>query len=213
MNFANLIDRIGNAPVFETSLLLASEDHPFEVRKQLSRWVAAGKIYQLRRGLYTLAPPYQKIKAHPFLIANYIQHGSYVSLQSALAYYDLIPERVPMTTSVTIGRPLLQDTPLGEYQFRHIRLDWSQEYSKIDLGSGQAALLASPEKALLDLIYLEPHSDTAAYLQELRLQNMERLDLERMHQLVCKALKPKLVRAYEEIFRLTLEEKSGYETL
>ena len=213
MNFTNLIDRIGSEPVFETSQLLAGEVDPFEVRKQLSRWVAAGKIYQLRRSLYTLAPPYQKINPHPFLIANHIQHYSYVSLQSALAYYDLIPERVPMTTSVTTGRPLLQNTPLGEYQFRHIQLDWFQAYSKIDLGPGQAAFVATPEKALLDLIYLEPHSDTAVYLQELRLQNMKRLDLERMHQLVCNALKPKLFRAYEEIRRLTLEEISGYETL
>jgi hypothetical protein len=213
MNFTNLINRISSAPVFETGDLLAGEVDPFEVRKQLSRWVAAGKIYQLRRGLYTLAPPYQKINPHPFLIANRIQHGSYVSLQSALAYYGLIPERVPMTTSVSTGRPMLQNTPLGEYQFRHIQPDWFRAYSKIDLGLGQAAFLATPEKALLDLIYLEPNSDTPAYLHELRLQNMERLNLDQLQQLVHNALKPKLARAYEEIYRLAVEEMSGYETL
>ena len=213
MNFTNLIDRIGGAPVFETGLLLAEEIDPFEVRKQLSRWVTAGKIYQLRRGLYTLAPPYQKVSPHPFLIANHIQRGSYVSLQSALAYYDLIPERVPLTTSVTTGRPLLQNTLLGGYQFRHIRLDWFQAYSNIDLGPGQTACVATPEKALLDLIYLEPHSDTPAFLQELRLQHLDGLDLEQLHQLVQNGHKPKLVRAYEEICRLTLAERSGYEIL
>ncbi|MDR3576814.1 MAG: hypothetical protein P4L50_23360 [Anaerolineaceae bacterium] len=213
MNFANLIDRVADAPIFETSLLFAGEVDPFEVRKQLSRWVAAGKIYQLRRGLYSLAPPYQKVNPHPFLVANALQHGSYVSLQSALAFYDLIPERVPMTTSVTTGRPLLQKTHLGEYQFHHIRSDWFQGCSKIDLAPGQAAFVATPEKALLDLIYLEPHSDNPAYLQELRLQKMERLNLEQIHQLVLNAHKPKLARAYEEICRLTLEQISGYETL
>jgi len=105
----------------------------------------------------------KKINPHPFLIANRIQHASYVSLQSALAYYGLIPERVPMTTSVTTGRPLLQKTPLGEYQFRHIQTDWFQAYLKIDLGLGQTAFVATPEKALLDLIYLEPNSETPAF--------------------------------------------------
>jgi len=213
MNFTNLINRISSAPVFETGELLAGEVDPFEIRKQLSRWAAAGKIYQLRRGLYTLAPPYQKINPHPFLIANRIQHASYVSLQSALAYYGLIPERVPMTTSVTTGRPLLQKTPLGEYQFRHIQTDWFQAYLKIDLGLGQTAFVATPEKALLDLIYLEPNSATPAYLLELRLQNMGRLDLDQLLQLVRNALKPKLARAYEEIHRLAVEEISGYEIL
>ncbi|HMD90430.1 MAG TPA: hypothetical protein VKF38_14810 [Anaerolineaceae bacterium] len=213
MNFTNLIDRIGAAPVFETGLLLAGEGDPFEVRKQLSRWVAAGKIYQLRRGLYTLAPPFQKVSPHPFLIANHIQPHSYVSLQSALAFYDLIPERVLVTTSVSSGRPFVQSTQLGEYQFRHIRRDWFQDYSKIDFGAGQTAWVATPEKALLDLIYLEPHSDKGAYLQELRLQNMGQLDLKRMQLLALNSHKPKLLRAYQEICRLTLAEKSGFETL
>src|SRR6185369_8767235 len=105
MEFAKLLQIVGNEPVFETGLLLAGAVDPKDVRRQLSRWTKAGRLFQLRRGLYALAPPFQKIKPHPFVIANRLMPGSYVSNQSALAHYGLIPEYVPVVTSVTTARP------------------------------------------------------------------------------------------------------------
>ncbi|MDX1520290.1 MAG: hypothetical protein R3264_01525, partial [Anaerolineae bacterium] len=114
MNFEKLIEIVGDEPVFETGLLLAGAVNPADVRRQLSRWTAAGRLIQLRRGLYALAPPYQKTPPHPFLIANrMVPGGTYVSLQTALSHYGLIPEYVPVTTSVTTSRPGRWDTPLG----------------------------------------------------------------------------------------------------
>ena len=92
MDFAQLLQIVGNEPAFETGLLLAGNVDPADVQRQLSRWTAAGRLWQLRRGLYSLAAPYQKVKAHPFAIANALVRGSYVSLQTALAHYSLIPE-------------------------------------------------------------------------------------------------------------------------
>src|SRR3990170_8075332 len=115
MKWRQLIEIVGDAPVFETGLLLAGSADPADVRRQLSRWARAGQLYQLRRGLYTLAPPFQKVKPHPFVIANRLVRASYVSLQSALAHYGLIPEYVPVVTSVTTKRPGHWDTPLGRY--------------------------------------------------------------------------------------------------
>ena len=87
MNFTELVDLVKGLPVFETGFLLSGNVNANYLRKRMSLWVKSGKIYQLRRGLYTLAPPYQKIKPHPFLLANRLQSASYVSLQSALLYY------------------------------------------------------------------------------------------------------------------------------
>jgi predicted transcriptional regulator of viral defense system len=101
MEFTRLIEIVGDEPVFETALLLAGDVDPADVRRQLSRWTRAGRLYQLRRGLYALAPPFQRVKPHPFLVANRLVRASYVSLQSALAHHGLIPEVVPVTTSVT----------------------------------------------------------------------------------------------------------------
>ena len=110
-------------PVFETGFLLAGEVDPADVRRQLSRWVKGGRLLQLRRGLYALAPPYRKVTPHPFVVANRLVRGSYVSLQSALAYHGLIPEHVPVTTSMTTGRPQRRENPLGSFEYHHVRKD------------------------------------------------------------------------------------------
>jgi hypothetical protein len=70
VKYSELLDIIQDEPVFDTGLLLVGEANPREIRRQLSRWKQAGKIYQLRRGLYCLAPPFQKVNPHPFLVAN-----------------------------------------------------------------------------------------------------------------------------------------------
>ncbi len=213
MDFAQLLHIVGDEPVFETGLLLAGEVDPRHVRRQLSRWVRAGRLYQLRRGLYALAPPYQKVKPHPFLIANRLSPGSYVSLQSALAHYGLIPEYVPTVTSVTATRPGRRETPLGRFEFRHIKPALLFGYRRLDLGGGQAAFVAAPEKALLDLVYLTPEGDAPAYLRELRLQNLERLDLDALQQMAARFARPKIARAVEEIVHLARVEAEEYELL
>jgi len=119
MKFEALLQIVEDEPVFETGFLLAGDVDPADVRRQLSRWVKGGRLLQLRRGLYALAPPYRKVKPHPFLVANRLVPGSYVSLQSALAYHGLIPEHVPVTTSVTTGRPQRQESPLGSFVYHH----------------------------------------------------------------------------------------------
>lgn len=212
MEFDSLLKLIGDDPVFESSLLLSGNINPKTVHLQLTRWVNNGRIYQLRRGLYSIAPPYQKNKPHPFLIANFLQRASYVSLQSALAFYSLIPEIVNTTVSVTTGRPDRLETPLGLYEFRHIKTDLLFGYQMTDLG-GQSALVAIPEKALLDLIYLQPGGESPNYLQELRLQNVEQLDLDRLKKQSDVFDSPKMRRAVKGISQLILGETIEYEEL
>jgi hypothetical protein len=213
MEFQHLVELVGDEPVFETGLLLAGAVDPADVRRQLSRWTAAGRLHQLRRGRYALAPPYRKLKPHPFLVANRMVRGSYVSCQSALAHYGLIPEHVPVTTSVASARPGRWDTPLGSYEYRHVRPELFFGFRWEDLGGGQHAFIAAPEKALLDLIYLTAGGDAAAYLHELRLQNLGRLDLATLREFAGSTGKPKLRRAVEVVAELAAAEAQEYETL
>jgi predicted transcriptional regulator of viral defense system len=212
MEFTHLLDIVGNEPVFETGLLLAGAVDSKDVRRQLSRWTKAGRLYQLRRGLYALAPPFQKVKPHPFVVANRMMRSSYVSLQSALGYYGLIPDVVPVTTSITTGRPNQWQTPLGVYTFQHIKTELFGGYRLVDLGSNQQAFVATPEKALLDLVHLQPGGDSAEYLQELRLQDMERLDLEALQHQAELPSSPKLRRAAAFVIKLAQAERA-YERL
>ena len=213
MRYEKLQEIVGNEPLFETGLLLAGDVDPASVRRQLSRLTASGRLLQLRRGLYALAPPYQKVKPHPFLVANYIMRPSYVSLQSALAHYGLIPEYVPVVTSVTTSRPGRWNTALGDFDYRHIKTDLFFAYRVEDLGGEQTALVATPEKALLDLLYLQPGSDQPAYLQELRLENLESLDLESLKGLAEESGSPKLRKAVKRVEEMARALVGEYETL
>jgi predicted transcriptional regulator of viral defense system len=213
MDFKRLIEIVDNEPAFETGLLLAGDVDPANVRRQLSRWTKAKRLYQLRRGLYALAPPYQKTKPHPFVVANRMVRGSYVSCQSALAHYGLIPEHVPVVTSITTARPGRWDTPLGIYEFRHVKTGLFRGYRLTELSSDRRAFVASPEKALLDMIYLQPGGDSPPYLRELRLQNLDRLDPEALQRQADLTNSPKLRRAAAFVADLARSEALEYETL
>ncbi len=212
MEFATLLSIVGDSPVFETGLLLAGAESPNYIRRQLSEWVKVGKVWQLRRGLYMLAPPYQKVAPHPFLVANHMLPGSYVSLQAALAYYGMIPEYVPVTTSITTQRPGEWDTPVGYFTYRHIRPDLFFGYHSTHVSDKQQAFIALPEKALLDLIYLHPGGDDPSYLESLRLQNLAQLQLDELKRMAHLVGKPKLHRAVDVLTPLLAEEES-YEVL
>ena len=212
MKFEELLDIVAGEPLFESDLLLAGDVSPENVYVQLTRWKNSGRIYQLRRGLYALAPPYQKVKPHPFVVANRLVRASYVSCQSALTFYDLIPEIVPKTISVTGGRPGHWETPLGEFHYHHVKPTLLRGYRLTDLERGQQAFVATPEKALLDLVYLQPQGDSPAYLAELRLQNLEQLDTDALYRQKERFDSPKINRAVDAILSLAQTEQE-YEHL
>jgi len=180
MKWQDLLAIVGNEPVFTPGFLASRVTRLADVRLQLSRWTRAGKLIQLRRGVYSLADPYRKIQPEPFLLANALKPASYVSLQSALAYHGMIPEYVPVITSVTTGRPEEVDTQLGRFLYRHVKTSWFFGYRQVELTAGQAAFIAQPEKALLDLAYLTPGTTSEAYWQQLRLQNLQGLDIQQV---------------------------------
>jgi hypothetical protein len=86
-------------------------------------------------------------------------------------------------------------------------------YQRIQVAPDQFAYIATPEKALLDLVYLQPGGDDRAYLESLRLQNLDQFDLEKMWRFVEKSGRPKLIRAVQEIADLSGLEAGEYEIL
>ena len=139
--------------------------------------------------------------------------GSYISLQSALAHYGLIPEAVLHVTSVTTIRPGAWATPLGSFDFRRIKIELFFGYQSLEVAPDQHAFVALPEKALLDLIYLQPGGADRTYLDGLRLQNLERLDLARLQQLAAYTTIPKLKRGSAAVVELAQAEAEEYAPL
>lgn len=213
MTFDELLNTVSDEPLFDTGFLLVGQVDSLDVRRQLSRWTAAKRIYQLRRGLYALAPPYQKRTPHPFLIANQLVRASYVSCQTALAYYGLIPEYAPVIISMTTRRPGSWQTPLGSYLYRHIKNEKFFGFQQQELPANQRAFVATPEKALLDLIYWQPHGDSPSYLSELRLQNLERLQMDVLVNFAQRMNSPKVQRAVAWLILQAQRERGEYELL
>lgn len=213
MYFQQITTQLTNLPLFESELLYAGADNPQQVQRQLADWVRAGKIIQLRRGLYTLAKPYQGESPHSYVIANRLVQSSYVSLHMALSHYDLIPEHVAIITSVTTGRPGWWQNCYGHFSYQHIQPAFFFGFHYRQVTHTQWAYMATPEKALLDLIYLTPNGDSADYIQALRLQNLDQIHIERLTTYVQRIDKPKLNRALPHILRMIKDEFTEYRPL
>jgi predicted transcriptional regulator of viral defense system len=206
MKWRELLASLGREPVFAASLLQTGDVSRRELSVQLSRWVRSGRLIQLRRGVYAIAKPYRQIEPHPFLAANALRKNSYVSLQSALAFHGLIPEYVPVCTSVTTGRSEQLETALGTFLYRRMTPDYLFGFGQVEVAPNQLAFVAVAEKALLDLVYLTPGADTASYLRELRLQHTAAINRETLEELAIRMDKPKLWHAVRITRRLLGEE-------
>lgn len=212
MRFSELLEIVEDEPVFETGLLTAGPGRRSGLAGQLARWCAAGRLHQLRRGLYALAPPYRKTIPHPFLVANRLAPGSYVSGVSALAASGAIPEHAAEVTSVGPVRTGVRDTPLGRYSFRHVKPEMLFGYRRTALGGGQHAFVADPEKAFLDLVYLQPRGDDPAWIDGLRL-DVAAFSVAALEGVVAQVVSPKLERAFRHVRALAEDPALAYEEL
>lgn len=206
MKWEELLHIVGDEPVFSTTFLMAGSQSRAAIQLQLSRWTKTRKIIKLRRGLYILGNPYRKVNPHPFLISNRMKSASYISLQSALSFYGMIPEYVPTITAVTTQRPEIIQTEDGIYIYKHVQKNFFKDFVYQVVSGDQSVFIATPEKSLLDLLYLTPGSDEMHYLQELRLQHTEILDVDLLMKIAFAHESPKLQRAVNRIKRIIESE-------
>lgn len=118
---------------------------------QLTLWFKKGKLLRLRNGMYAFAQERGNIKAGE--IAAFMYEPSYLSLETALAWYGFIPEMVYAHVSVTarINRKFTND--FGTFIYRHLKAELFWGYTEIKTQHGHF-LIAEPEKAILDYLYL-----------------------------------------------------------
>ncbi len=203
MKWEDLTAILQGDSVFRTGRLMAGQASAADVRRQVSRWIESGRLIQLRRGVYSVAPRYARSEQpHPFVVANTLRTASYVSLHSALAHHGMIPEHVPVTTSITTKRPEELETGLGRFLFRHVSPKLFFGFADRPLSGGQHALIATPEKALFDLLYLTPRSDDRSYLRELRLEFVTSFSISRLEEVADRAGSVKVARAARMLRKL-----------
>jgi len=154
MRYLDFKTRVRPYPVVTASLLDALDEDRRILHNQLSRWSKQGLIVQLKKGIYLLNAGDRATNPSKFFLANQLVFPSYLSLESALAYYHMIPERVYQVTSVTTGKPAQHVSPEGTFTFRHVKQSLFFGFDAIRDERGFEVFLASPEKALLDFLYL-----------------------------------------------------------
>jgi hypothetical protein len=130
--------------------LLKDYQRPFD---KISELVKQGTLQPVKRGIFVSGPNLNMAKPEPFLIANHLLGPSYVSLESALSYWGLIPEKVYETSSVTTRNSKVYKTPIGRFSYTHVALPYyAFGIQRVALTKKQTVMFATPEKALCDKI-------------------------------------------------------------
>jgi len=157
-SLANQISDAGYADRIISERMLARlvEGSPASRYGLVNRALKDGSLIRLRRGIYTLSPKWRRTPPHPYAIAQAIVPGSYVSLETALSHHGWIPEAVYQTASITPGRKSLDlvHELYGQFSFRPLAINAFEFLRGVDreVLDGQATLIASPLRALFDLI-------------------------------------------------------------
>ncbi|MBA3051576.1 MAG: hypothetical protein ABII20_06725 [Candidatus Omnitrophota bacterium] len=155
-------------------------DKAQNLRRQVSDWLKKGYLIQLKKGTYIFSDEYRKINPSISFIANFLYSPSYLSLEYALSFYGLIPEKVTVITSVSARKTKTIKNRMGRFEYNSIKKELFFGFKKSGT-DGQNFFIAEPEKALLDFFYLRTEfKGSEAELKSLRLQNSEIVDQQRL---------------------------------
>jgi hypothetical protein len=143
-------------PELTTSMLMGALSDYEDVRGKISALSKKGIIKPIKQGVYLLNEDLCLRSYSKEILANLIYGPSYISLETALSYYGFIPERVTTTTSICIGRGKSFSTPVGDFEYYHIKDSiYSLGVQLKEVFSGVFCQYATPEKALLDFLHIK----------------------------------------------------------
>lgn len=124
-------------------------------RNKLMQLCNSGQVIRLKPGLYVRAPAEE---ISPLVLAGVIYGPSYISLETALSYYGLIPERIVETTSICLGKASRKikryQTPVGRFSFRPVNERVFSFGVRLESDNETNYFIAEPEKALCDRVAL-----------------------------------------------------------
>ena len=169
---------IGIIPV-TTSIIESFYPYLKSAEKKVVWLEKNGYIIRLKRGLYVVNPEYTGKRLSNELIANHLYAPSYVSMSTALRYYGLIPEAVYVNQSMTVKHSRSFQTHVGNYDFKCISREAFAVGVRTERFADYAFLIASPEKALCDLI-ANSSKVNLRYMKDVEnyLENDIRMDME-----------------------------------
>src|SRR3989338_3856691 len=138
----------------------------------LKRAVQQKVLLRIVRGVYLILEPYSKLPINRFEIAQMLEGIAYISFESALAYHQLIPEAVYVTSCATSNRSREIHTEIGDFSFQHLPLkNFFLGVERVTEGSS-VYLMATPWRALADhfFIFKRPWEHPESIFEDLRIE-------------------------------------------
>jgi hypothetical protein len=145
-------------PYIDTQTLLNLLSDYRRPREAILRMVKNKELIRLKNGFYLICDKIKQRNATiiPFeQVANLLYGPSYVSMEWALSFYGMIPEKVHTVTSITFEKNKEYHTPIGDFSYyslplRAYPIGITQKQTPDFIGG---FLIASPEKALADMVF------------------------------------------------------------
>ncbi len=154
MDFRKFKEKVKDMPFFSSDVAEILSTSPLILRNQFSRWKKQGLLVELKRGLYILGQGERQTTLSRQAIAAVLYPPSYISLESALSHYQMIPERVDTVMSVSPKKTRVFRNPQGTFSYRNLQTSLNFGFQAKKDENGYPYFIAEPEKALLDYLYL-----------------------------------------------------------
>jgi len=202
MKFNEFYEMLRDVAVLEIEAIrLIWKGKKSSIPVMLHRWEKEDKILKLKNGLYIFSKKYRRKEIFEPCISYLIKNPSYISLEKAMEYYQLIPDAIFTYTSVTPRkRPGVFETRVGNFKYVSIKKEYFWGYTVIE-SNDLRGYIAEPEKALLDTFYFTKGEINMNYLKEMRFQNLEILDSEKLQAYAERFDKKRIYRAVNAFSR------------
>jgi len=235
MKFEEIVRQFGGLPWFDFEMVhLMSGETDECVHTELYRWRQAGKLVELRRGLFSLAEPWRRWVAGSgsggtagavaesrcrdsaaigAVLAGGIYPPSYLSARWALWWWGLFEGDFGKGYTSVTARPAREfENAFGRFSYATLPRDMLFGTVNVE-AAGRRVRVASPEKALLDFCFIEGGEWDAARWTGLGLDERKigKIECALLNEFASRSGRPRLKRAAKSFGRMAkaMASKSG----
>ena len=212
MRLSEFVKKYGNEPLIDSSTFALLPGDLQGIRCDVQYWRKQGHLIPLKRSIYVFSEDLRKQPLSMGFIANYLLSPSYLSLEYALSYYDLIPEKVTVYTSVTTQKTTTFKTPIGIFEYRSVKESLLKGFTAAN-DTVKDYFIATPEKAILDFFYFHQElKGKTGEFESYRFQNLESINLKRLNEL-RKLYNKNVNRIGRSFLEFIRQERKSYKAL
>jgi len=184
MRYEEFRAKVENYPIFGDWIFDLICPGSTGFKNSITDWIEKGYVIRLKKGVYVLREKDRRQKISRSYMANHLYSPSYISLEYALQYYGFIPERVYSITSVSSKKTSEFSNQEGNFSYKHVKTEVFSDFVSIKDSYGNNFFIATPEKALLDFLYLKvryvKNIEADIFDVSYRMQHLENIDCDKL---------------------------------